>query len=65
MMLSLTLSLPLCTMKTSWPLMEVFRLTHVSPLLNFLSSQVDGFVVSLSQIASTSSGWDDPEKIFT
>ncbi len=38
-------------------------LTEVSPLLNFLSSQSAGLVPSLSQIASTRDGWEDPEKI--
>ena len=39
--------------------------TDVSPLLNFLSSQVPKLVLKRSQIASTRKGWEDPEKIWT
>ncbi len=64
MTLSLTLLLPLWTMKTSWSRIEVSMLTEVSPLLNFLSSAFAGDVPRRSQMASTKSGWEDPEKIF-
>lgn len=65
MTLSLTLLLPLCTMKTSWPRIEVLILTEVSPLLNFLSSQFARLVERRSQMASTRTGCEDPEKILT
>jgi len=37
--------------------------TLVSPLLNFSNSAWPGFCPSRSQMASTSAGWDEPEKI--
>lgn len=63
--LSLTWSLPLWTMKTSWSLIEVSRLTDVSPLLNFFSSTLAGEVPRRSQMASVKRGWEEPEKIWT
>ena len=38
-------------------------LTQVSPLLNCFSSALAGEVPRRSQIASTRSGWEDPENI--
>jgi len=43
----------------------VLILTKVSPLLNFLSSHSAGEVPRRSQMASTSNGWELPEKILT
>lgn len=63
MTLSLTLLLPLWTIKTSWSRMEVLMPTDVSPLLNLLSSHSAGLVPRRSQIASTRDGCEDPEKI--
>ena len=37
--------------------------TEVSPLLNFFSSTSDGFCPSRSHMASTSFGWEEPEKM--
>ena len=65
MRLSLTWSLPLWTMKTSWSLIEVSRLTDVSPLLNFFSSTLAGEQPRRSQMASVKRGWEEPEKIWT
>lgn len=65
MRLSLTWSLPLWTMKTSWSLIEVSRLTDVSPLLNFFSSTLAGEDPRRSQMASVKRGWEEPEKIWT
>ena len=61
-MLSLIFLLPLWTMKTSWSRIDVLILTLVSPLLNFVSSQLAGCVPKRSHIASVRSGWEDPEK---
>ena len=63
--LSLTWSLPLWTMKTSWFLIEVSRLTEVSPLLNFFNSTLAGEDPRRSQMASVKRGWEEPEKIWT
>lgn len=65
MTLSLIFRLPLWTMKTSCSRIEVSILIEVSPLLNFLSSTLAGEVPNRSQIVSTRSGCEEPEKIFT
>ena len=65
MRLSLTCSLPLWTIKTSWSLIEVSRLTEFSPLLNFVNSTLAGEVPSRSQMASVKRGWEEPEKTLT
>lgn len=52
-------------MKTSWSLIEVSRLTDVSPLLNFFSSTLAGEDPRRSQMASVKRGWEEPEKIWT
>jgi hypothetical protein len=53
---------PLCTMKTSWSRTEVLISTLVSPLANFLSSTLSGFLPSFSQMESVRTGWLRPPK---
>jgi hypothetical protein len=53
---------PLCTMKTSWSRTDVLISTLVSPLANFLSSTLSGFLPSFSQMASVRTGWLRPPK---
>ena len=65
MTLSLIFRLPLWTMNTSCSRIEVSILMDVSPLLNFLSSAFAGEVPNRSQMDSTRSGCEEPEKIFT
>ena len=65
MMLSFVLVLPLCTMNTSWSLIEVPMLTLVSPLLKLESSQLATDTPSRSQMLCVSWGWEFPAKIFT